>query len=169
MYHLHVDNTQVDDAQCIDVVMSMYNLIEYSDNYLKTSGILWQYYRDVLTVHNDDGDDDDYAITDFTEVNAAADSFSLKEIFNRSNRQHWYKKCWNNSTIKYLSNLWRNLKLSLINSEINLGLSSSENCVIVAANVVAQASTFSVTDTKRYVPVVTLSTQDNWSKISRRK
>ena len=93
MHHLRVDNTQVDDAQCIDVVMSMYNLIEYSDNYLKTSGILWQYYRDVLTVHNDDGDDDDYAITDFTEVNAPADSFSLKEIFNRSNGQHWYKKC----------------------------------------------------------------------------
>ena len=92
MHHLRVDNTQVDDAQCIDVVMSMYNLIEYNDNYLKTSGILWQYYWDVPTV-DDDGDDDDYAITDFTEVNAAADSFSLKEIFNRSNRQHWYKKC----------------------------------------------------------------------------
>ena len=63
--------------------------------------------------------------------------------------------------LKYLSNLWRTLKLSLINSEINLGLSWSENCVIVASDVVAQATTFSVTDTKRYVPVVTLSTQDN--------
>ena len=37
-----INNTQVDDAQKIDVVMPMYNLIEYSDAYLKTSGSLWQ-------------------------------------------------------------------------------------------------------------------------------
>ena len=41
-----VNNTQVDSAKDIDIVMSMYNLIEYSDNYAKTSGSLWQYYRD---------------------------------------------------------------------------------------------------------------------------
>ena len=41
-----INNTQVDDVQDIDVVMSMYNLIEYSDIYSKTSGSLWQYYRD---------------------------------------------------------------------------------------------------------------------------
>ena len=40
------NNTQIDDAQKIDVVMPMYNLIEYSDAYSKTSGNLWQYYRD---------------------------------------------------------------------------------------------------------------------------
>ena len=42
----------------------MYNLVEYSDNYLKTSGILWQFYRDVSAL------DDDDVITDFTEANA---------------------------------------------------------------------------------------------------
>ena len=41
-----INNTQVDNAKDIDIVMSMYNLIEYSDNYAKTSGSLWQYYRD---------------------------------------------------------------------------------------------------------------------------
>ena len=41
-----INNTQVDNAKDIDVVMPMYNLIEYSDNYSKTSGSLWQYYRD---------------------------------------------------------------------------------------------------------------------------
>ena len=40
-----INNTQVDDAQKIDIVMPMYNFIEYSDVYLKTSGSLWQYYR----------------------------------------------------------------------------------------------------------------------------
>ena len=41
-----IDNTQIDNAKCIDIVMPMYNLIEYSNNYSKTSRILWQYYRD---------------------------------------------------------------------------------------------------------------------------
>ena len=41
-----INNTQIDNAKDIDVVMPMYNLIEYSDNYSKTSGSLWQYYRD---------------------------------------------------------------------------------------------------------------------------
>ena len=41
-----INNTQVDNAKDIDIVMPMYSLIEYTDNYAKTSGSLWQYYRD---------------------------------------------------------------------------------------------------------------------------
>ena len=41
-----INNTDIDTAQDIDIVMPMYNLIEYSDNYSKTSGSLWQYYKD---------------------------------------------------------------------------------------------------------------------------
>ena len=41
-----INNTKVDNAKDIDIVMPMYNLIEYSDNYAKTSGSLRQYYRD---------------------------------------------------------------------------------------------------------------------------
>ena len=43
-----INNTQVDNAKDIDIVMPMYNLIEYSDNYAKTLGSLWKYYRDEL-------------------------------------------------------------------------------------------------------------------------
>ena len=39
-----INNTGIDNAHDIDIVMPMYNLIEYSDNYSKTSGSLWQYY-----------------------------------------------------------------------------------------------------------------------------
>ena len=45
-YTSEINNTQVDNAKDIDIVIPMYNLIEYSDNYAKTSGSLWQYYRD---------------------------------------------------------------------------------------------------------------------------
>ena len=63
--------------------------------------------------------------------------------------------------LKYLSNFWRILEMPLINYEITLDLNWSENCVIVATDVANQGATFSITDTKLYVPVVTLATQDN--------
>ena len=44
---IEINNTQVDNAKDIDIVMPMYNLIEYSDNYAKTSGNLWQYWLDI--------------------------------------------------------------------------------------------------------------------------
>ena len=63
--------------------------------------------------------------------------------------------------LKYLSNFWRTLEMTLVNCEINLDLNWYEGCLIGATNVAVQATTFSITDTKHYVPVVTLSTQDN--------
>ena len=63
--------------------------------------------------------------------------------------------------LKYLSNFLRTLEMPLIDCEITLDLHWYENCVIVATNLLAQATTFSVTDTKLYVTGVTLSTQDN--------
>ena len=67
-----INNTQVDNAKDIDVVMSMYKSTEYSDSYLKKSGSLWQYCKDILAV-NDNGD-----IVDFNEVNIT-DLFNFKE------------------------------------------------------------------------------------------
>ena len=63
--------------------------------------------------------------------------------------------------LKYISNFWRTLEIPLINCEVNLILTWSTNCVIVSTNVTNQNATFEITDTKLYVPVVTLSTQDN--------
>ena len=61
--------------------------------------------------------------------------------------------------LKYLSNFRRTLEMHLISCKIILNLNWSENCVIVATNVAAQATAFSITNKKLYVPVVTLSTQ----------
>ena len=60
--------------------------------------------------------------------------------------------------LKYLSNFWRTLEMPLINCEINLILTWSSTCLITESN---GAGTFAITDTKLYVPVVTLSTQEN--------
>ena len=52
-----IDNTQIDNTKDIDIVMPMYNLIEYSDNYAKTTGNLWQYFRDEPADDDDDIED----------------------------------------------------------------------------------------------------------------
>ena len=67
-----INNTQVDNAKDLDIVMSMYNLIEYSDNYSKASGSLWQYCNDIPAVDNHN------AIVNFTDNNLT-DSFNFKE------------------------------------------------------------------------------------------
>ena len=59
--------------------------------------------------------------------------------------------------IKYLSNFWRSLEMSLINCKVELSLNWIERCVLTVAN----TATFKITDAKFYVPVVTLSAEDN--------
>ena len=63
--------------------------------------------------------------------------------------------------LKYLSNFWITLEMPLINCEVELILTWSENCVIISTNVANQNPTFTITETNLHVPVVTLSTQDN--------
>ena len=63
--------------------------------------------------------------------------------------------------LNYLSNFWRTLEMSLINCEVNLILTWSSTCVIVSTNNANQGATFTVNNTRLYVPVVILSAQEN--------
>ena len=137
-----INNTQVDNAKDIDIVMPMYNLIEYRDNYAKTSGSLWQYYRDEP---NDN-------LTD-------SESFKSKtKITGKTPGNDKEKDVEIMVPLKYLKFFWRSLETPLINCKVNLILTWSSACVIINS---AGAGTFKVADTKLYVPVVALSTQDN--------
>ena len=127
-----INNTQVDNAKYIDIVMPMYNLIEYSNSYSKTSGSLWQYRKDIPAV-NDDGD-----IVDFNGANAT-DSFNFKaKITSRTNDNGRIDNVEIMVPLKYLSNFWRTLEMSLINCEVNLVLTWCANCVILYTNVANQ-------------------------------
>ena len=64
-----INNTQIDSAEYIDIVISMYNLIEQSDNYSKAFGSLWQYCKEIPVVNNSN-------IVDFNGANAT-DSFNF--------------------------------------------------------------------------------------------
>ena len=149
-----INNTQIDNAKDIDIVMPMYNLIEYSDNYVKTSGSLWQYCKDIPARNYDD------EIVDFTGGNTT-DSFNFKAKITGQTGDDETKDVEIMIPLKYLSNFWRTLEMPLINCEVNLILTWSSTCVIVSTNFVNQGATFTITDTRLYVPVVTLSTQEN--------
>ena len=137
-----INNTQVDNAKDIHILMPMYNLIEYSDNYAKTSGSLRQYYRD-----------------DPNDNLANSESFKFKvKITGNTPAADNEKDVEIMVPLKYLSNFWRTLEMPLINSEVNLILAWSSTCVITNST---GAGTFEMTDTKLYVPVVTLSTKEN--------
>ena len=73
-----INNTQVDNAKDIDIVMPMYNLIEYSDNYAKATGSLWQYCKDIPARNNNN------QIVNFA-ANNLTDSFNFKVKIHRSN------------------------------------------------------------------------------------
>ena len=116
--------------------------IECSDNYSKTSGSLWQYYRNEPN-------------------NNLADSESFKskiKIPGKTLAADNEKDVKIMVSLKYLSNFWRTLEMPLLNGEANSILTWSSTCVITNS---AGTGTFKIRDTKLYVPVVTLSTQDN--------
>ena len=149
-----INNTQIDNAKDIDIVMSMYNLIEYSDNYAKTTGSLWQYCKDIPARNNNN------EITVFRRNNLT-DSFNFKAKITGQTDDDGTKNVEIMVPLKYLSNFWRALEMPLINCEVNLILTWSSACVLAAVDDANQAATFEITDTKLYVPVVTLSTQEN--------
>ena len=149
-----INNTQIDNVKDIDIVMPMYNLIEYSDNYAKTTGSLWQYCKDIPARNNNN------EIIVFDAKNAT-DSFKFKAKITGETGDDGTKDVEIMVPLKYLSNFWRTLEMPLINCEVNLILTWSSTCVLVATNIDGQNATFTITDTKLYVPVVTLSTQKN--------
>ena len=149
-----INNTQIDNAKDIDIVMPMYNLIEYSDNYAKTTGSLWQYCKDI-PARNANGE-----IIVF-DVNNTTDSFKFKAKITGQTGNDGTKDVEIMVPLKYLSNFWRTLEMPLINCEVNLILKWSSNCVLIASGTQNKNATFEITDTKLYVIVVTLSTQEN--------
>ena len=134
-----VNNTQIDNFKDIDIIMLMYNSIEYNDNHGKTSASLWQYYREEPNNNL---------------VNSKSFKSKIK-ITGRTPAGGNEKDVEIMVPLKYLSNFWRTLEMPLINCEVSLMLTWSSACVITNST---GAGTFEITNTKLFVPVVPLST-----------
>ena len=129
-----INNMQIDNAKDIDIVMPMYNLIEYSDNYAKTTGILWQYCKDIPALNANN------AITAFDAKNLT-DSFNFKLKITGRTGNDGTKDVEIMVPLKYLSNFWRTLEMPLINCEVNLILTWSSSCVLIATGIQNQENT----------------------------
>ena len=145
----------VDTAENLDIVMPMYNLIEYSDNYQDSSAMPYQYKRDEPP--------EDDAVADLTANNSNSLKYKIKLLGNVTEvagdaagvRRLNVKVV---VRLKYLSNFFRSLEMPLINFNIKLNLTWKKECVLSTG---AGEAVFIINDTKLYVQVVTLSKEDN--------
>ena len=170
-----INGELIEDADDLDIVMSMYNLLEYSKSYRKTIGSLYNYYREELS---DDADDNNFdnikvinsntfkyknKITGNTyNVNAGAQVYDV----NKNGTQEVELTI----PLKYLGNFWRALNIPLISCEVSLELKWDKNCVITSLEEkdigggnrdnAPTGATLAINDCKLYVPAVTLSKDD---------
>ena len=114
----HINDEHVDKADNLDIIMPMYNLTEYSDNYSDTSGSLWQFKRDKSPVTNV-GNPENASTTNSASFKYKS-SLIGKSTTVDTNRV--FKDVKTAIPLKYLSNFWRSLEMSLISCKIHLEL-----------------------------------------------
>ena len=99
-----INDTEINNAQDIDIVMLMYNLMQYNNNYSKTSGSLWQYYKDEPNGNLADSKSFKSKVKMTGSTPAGCDTKDVEIIV----------------PLKYLSNFWRTLEIPLISCKVSL-------------------------------------------------
>ena len=181
-----INGELIEDADDVDIVMPMYNLLEYSKNYRKTIGLLYNYYRDEL---NNDADDNNFA--DNNVVSSNTFNYKNKIIGNTYNVDSTIVSATGGARVanpdydannfgkrsielaiplKYVGNFWRALNIPLISCEVSLELKWDKTCVInnqkIGVNLdggntaAPTGATLTINDCKLYISVVTLSKDD---------
>ena len=157
--------------------MPMYNLLEYSKNYRKTIGSLYNYYRDELSDDNNSNN-----VPNINVVNSNTFKYKNKITGNTYNvaegaAGHNANRVGKQDVelaipLKYLGNFWRALNIPLISCEVCLELKWNKNCVITSSkkrqidagppvvNGTTTGAMLAINDCKLYVPVITLSKDD---------
>ena len=139
----------IDEVNHIYIAMTMYNLIEYSDNYSDKSGSLWQFKRDKVLAGN----------AELTIDNSQSFKYKaalLGKTANHNDGKNFVKEAKIVVPLKYLSNFWRSLEMP-VNCKAYLELNWVEDCILSSDEDSAKFAT----DTKLHVPVVTVSTKDS--------
>ena len=183
---LKINSQLIEDAQDLDIVMPMYNLLYYSQNFRKTTGSFWNYYPDMPKSEHDNNADlrqriiypiKDSGIFNYkTKLVGNVDAVADAADNDIKTDLEGIKIV---APLKNLSNFICNLDFLLINSEIELIVKWTEDCVLTEKATRAQLPggtgvdavpvinrpkdlKFSITDCKLYVPVVTLQTQHEY-------
>ena len=172
-----INNELIEDADDLDIFMPMYILLEYSKNYRKTIGSLYNYYRDELT------NDTNNNFANRNVVNSNTFKYKNKitgNTYNVDAGADGYDANKNGTQmielaipLKYLDTFWRALNMPLISFEVSLELKWNKNCVItslkerqvdagppVVRDGALTGAILAINDCKLYIPVVTLSKDD---------
>ena len=132
-----INNEFIEDADDLDIVMPMHNLLEYSKNYIKTIGSLYNYYRDELS---DDNNPNEFPNTNVVNSNTlkyknkiTGNTYNVAagaagHDANRVDKQDVELAI----PLKYLGNFWRALNIPLISCEVSLELKWNKNCIITS-------------------------------------
>ena len=148
-----INGIKIDNAEDLDVLMPMYNLLQYSKSYRKTTGSLWNYYRDESS---DSLSSNSESLRYKTSITGNKYNAGAGEAGYDAN------KVVKNETevvipLKHLNNFWKSLNIPLINCQVELVLTWSKSCVLAdkavdaAANpeiVVPTGLELKITDTK---------------------
>ena len=141
-----INNVLIDNAEDLDVVIPMYDLIQYSKNYRKTTGSLWNHYRDEANSPplNPPVGNNPLTINYNADPITNSASFKYKTSItgktlntNQENGKNTEQGITNTKTnlenvlpLKHLSNFWKTLNMPLINCEVSPTLCWSKNCVL---------------------------------------
>ena len=132
-----INGKLVENADDLDVVMPMYNLLEYSKRYKKTTGSLFNYYRDELSNDTDDDNSPNMQVINSKsfkyKASITGNTYEIAAVDGGYDATKEGKKETEVAVpLKYLGNFWRNLDIPLINCEVSLSLTWNKDCVITS-------------------------------------
>ena len=144
-----INDEHVEKSEDLDIVIPMYNLLEYSDNYQDSTGSLYQFKRDEPPDDNANVANNASSLVHKSELIIGTDDNNVNNVKLVVPSKH-------------VSSFFRSLETPLVNCKINRELTWHKDCIISSVDVAAgQVVSFMITNTKLYVPAVTLSTKDN--------
>ena len=160
---IHLNDQLVEDSNNLDIIINMYNLIEYPDNYSDSTASLYQFKRQEQN-YDANGNVENINFNDSSSFKYKSNLLGKLSNLVDNALPAGQNPTWKNAQImvslKYVSSFFRSLELPLINTKLYIQLNYTENSVISTIDAVNRTK-FKMTKTELYVPVVTLSIEDN--------
>ena len=159
---IHSNDEHVEDSDNLDLIMNMYNLIEYSDNYEDSTPSLNHFKRQEPLADNANLSDDSSSFKYKSNLLGYPSNSTVNNNVTAlsDNTNPEWKNARTIVPLKYISSFFRSLELPLINTKLNIQLNYTKYSVISTVDA-ANSITFEITKTELCVPVVTLKTEDN--------
>ena len=168
---IHSNDEHIEDSDNLDIIINIYNLIEYSDYYSDPTASLYHFKRQEQSFDDDNAlDITDLSVNNSTSFKYMSGLINVNSVGINANvnpniplAHRLFKNVQIIAPLKYVSSFFRSLEMPLINTKLYIQLNYTKNSVIShgfnAGN--DNSSTFKITNTELYVPITTLNTEDN--------